>query len=207
MLWFEVFGWVGSLLVVASLMQARVLRFRWLNLVGATIATVYNAAFEIWPFAVMNGVIAVIDVYWLWRLLRERHDERAYEVVDVGDDDAYLRHFLRVHADDLARFHPSFEADATGPRTGLLVVRGDETVGVVVVADAGEGLGRVELDYVTPRFRDFTPGEFVYRRSGALEAHGFERLETDSVAGESTDYLERVGFRRAGERWVLQLAA
>jgi hypothetical protein len=80
----EIIGWIGSALVVVSLMQARVLRFRVLNLVGSLIATGYNAWVGIWPFAVMNGVIAVIDIYWLWRLLRERHDEQAYEVVEVG---------------------------------------------------------------------------------------------------------------------------
>jgi hypothetical protein len=58
----EIIGWIGSALVVVSLMQARVLRFRVLNLVGSLIATGYNAWVGIWPFAVMNGVIAVIDI-------------------------------------------------------------------------------------------------------------------------------------------------
>jgi len=65
MVWLEIVGWAGSLLVIVSLTQARVLRFRWLNLAGAVIATAYNTIVGIWPFAVMNGVIAVIDVYWL----------------------------------------------------------------------------------------------------------------------------------------------
>ncbi len=68
--WLEVIGWVGSGLVVWSLMQARVLRFRWMNLAGSAVAAGYNAWVGIWPFAVMNGVIAIIDVYWLLRLKR-----------------------------------------------------------------------------------------------------------------------------------------
>jgi hypothetical protein len=208
----EIIGWVGSALVVVSLMQARVLRFRWMNLAGSVIATAYNAVVGIWPFAVMNGVIAIIDVYWLVRLTRERHDAEVYEVVPVGAGDHYLRHVLGVHADDIARYYPSFavpagDSDEAPARWAYLVLRGDETVGVVVVRDVGGDVGEVELDYVTPRFRDFTPGEFVYRRSGVFAGTGLRSLVVADDARDTGDYLERVGFRRVGGRWHRDVAA
>jgi hypothetical protein len=208
----DVVGWISSILVVLSLMQARVLRFRWMNLVGAAMATVVNALLGIWPFAAMNGVIAVIDVYWIWRLTRERHDEAVYEVVEVGVADAYLSHVLGVHAQDVAATHPHFslagisEASAAPlseggvQRSAFLVLRGDETVGMVLVRDAGSGVGEVELDYVTERFRDFTPGEFVYRKSGVFADKGFTTLVADAGPGTS-DHYGRVGFQRVGDRW------
>jgi len=204
MVWLEIVGWAGSLLVIVSLTQARVLRFRWLNLAGAVIATAYNTIIEIWPFAVMNGVIAVIDVYWLVRLHRERHDAQVYGVLEVPADDSVLRHLLDTHAPDIARFHPGFVADSVGsaPSASFVVVRGDELVGAVVVRSAGDGVGRVDLDYVTPRYRDFTPGEFVYRDSGVFAAHGFRRLVVGrSAAPESSAYLERVGFHATADGW------
>jgi hypothetical protein len=202
----EIIGWVGSALVVVSLMQARVLRFRWMNFAGSVIAAAYNAVVGIWPFAVMNAVIAVIDAYWLWRLTRERHDADVYQVVPVGAGDHYLRHVLGIHADDIARYYPSFVLPRAGTaaepaRWAYLVLRGDETVGVVVVRDAGAGVGEVELDYVTPRFRDFTPGEFVYRRSGVLAGTGLRSLVVADDARDTQAYLERVGFRQLEGRW------
>jgi hypothetical protein len=202
----EIIGWVGSALVVVSLMQARVLRFRWMNFAGSVIAAAYNAVVGIWPFAVMNAVIAVIDAYWLWRLTRERHDADVYQVVPVGAGDHYLRHVLGVHADDIARYYPSFVLPGAGTaaepaRWAYLVLRGDETVGVVVVRDAGAGVGEVELDYVTPRFRDFTPGEFVYRRSGVFAGTGLRSLVVADDARDTQAYLERVGFRQLEGRW------
>jgi hypothetical protein len=200
----EVIGWTGSILIIVSLTQARVLRFRVLNLVGALLATGYNATIGVWPFAAMNAVITVIDAYWLWRLTRERHDDDVYAVVEVASDDGYLRHILRVHGDDITQFQPAFELDAPSTpesaRASFLVVRGDETVGVVVVRGVGDGVGRVELDWVTPRFRDFTPGEFVYRRSGVFAAHGFRSLVVEP-GPKSTEYLERVGFRPHDGVW------
>jgi hypothetical protein len=200
----DLLGWLASALVVWSLMQARVLRFRILNLAGAALATVVNAMLGIWPFAVMNGIIAVIDVYWLWRLARERHDVAAYAVLEIDIDDAYLRHVLAVHAGDLAATHPTFRlppVGAAGGHSAFLVLRGDETVGMVVVRDAGSGVGEVEVDYVTQRFRDFTPGEFVYRTSGIFPAKGFTTLRmADDVPGEH-GYYTRVGFRQVDGRW------
>jgi len=206
----EIIGWVGSVLVVVSLMQARVLRFRWLNFAGSVIATAYNTIVGIWPFAAMNGVIAVIDAYWLWRLTRERHDADVYQVVPVGAGDHYLRHVLGVHADDIARYYPSFglPGDAAGDsRWAYLVLRGDETVGVVVVRDAGDGIGEVELDWVTPRFRDFAPGEFVYRRSGVFAGTGLRSLVVAEDARDTGPYLERVGFARVDGRWRREVEA
>src|SRR5918997_354186 len=138
--WLEVVGWIGSALVVYSLTQARVLRFRWLNLVGSLIATAYNAVIGIWPFVAMNGAIALINVYWLSRLYREAHDDNTYEVVEVEPDDAYLLHVLRTYSDDIAQFAPGFDAGAPAAgRAAFLVVRGDETVGVVILRDTGGG--------------------------------------------------------------------
>src|SRR4051812_19782713 len=208
MVWFEIVGWIGSGLVILSLTQARVLRFRVLNLVGAVLATGYNAVLGIWPFAVMNGVIAVIDVYWLVRLQRERHDEQVYAVLEVPADDAVLRHLLGAHAPDIARFHPSFVAADPSPSAAFVVVRGDELVGAVVVRSAGDGVGRVDLDYVTPRYRDFTPGEFVYRDSGVFAAHGFRRLVVGGpTVAESTAYLSRVGFQQTADGWEREVPA
>ena len=208
-LWFIAFGWIGSILVVWSLMVARVLRFRWMNFAGSVIATVYNAAIQLWPFFAMNLAIAIIDAVWIWRLTRERHDDAVYKVIPVAAGDGFLQHVLATHAEDIAKVQPDFaaEAPAGDARSAFLVVRGDENVGVVALRNEGAGVGVVELDWVKPSFRDFTPGEFVYRESHTLEEAGFRRLEVEET--ESTDevYLLRMGFAPHGTRWVMELAA
>jgi len=74
----------------------------------------------------------------------------------------------------------------------FLVLRGDETVGVVLARDDGDGTVQLLLDYVTPRYRDFSPGEFVWRRSGVLKQRGFVRVVTPPrMVGA---YYEHLGF-------------
>jgi hypothetical protein len=203
--WLDALGWAGSALLVYSLLQTRVLRFRALNLVASSILVVFNALLGIWPMVAMNAVLAGINLWFIRKLHAERHDDTAYEVLEVGLDDAYLRHVLAVHRDDIRKFFPSFDGledlDGTARRSAFLVEHGDETVGVVVARRVEEGVAQVELDYVTPRFRDFTPGEFVYRRSGLFRDRGYHQVRTPP--GMVAPYYDRLGFRRETDHYVL----
>jgi hypothetical protein len=192
--WLDIVGWAGSALLIYSVMQARVLRFRVLNLVASAILAGFNAVLEIWPMVAMNVVLCAINLWHIRALAGTRHDDATYEVLEVGPQDEYLRHVLRVHEADILRFQPDFVWDGAAPGSvAFLVQRGDETVGVVLVHDGGDGVGRIVLDYVTPRFRDFSPGEFVWRRSGALKEHGFRSVVTPERM--VAPYYGRLGFR------------
>lgn len=202
--WLDALGWFGSALLIFSLLQARVLRFRLINLSASIVLTVFNALLEIWPMVAMNVALSLINVWFLRKLLSERHDDKAFEVLEVRPDDEYLRHVLRVHGNDIVKHQPDFvwKGAATGSNS-YLVLHGDETVGVVLVRDGGDGVARVLLDYVTPRFRDFSPGEFVWRKSGLLRECGFRKIV--SPAGMVSPYYEQIGFHRDGDVFTLEL--
>ncbi len=204
MSWIDALGWFGSALLVFSLLQARILRLRVLNTVACVILTVFNAVLDVWPMVAMNVVLAGINLFFIARMVRERGDDRAYAVLAVREDDSYLGHFLDVHGADIERFFPGFADAAAEGRSTYLVQHGDETAGVIAVRDAGEGTAQVELDYVTPRFRDFAPGEFVFRRSGLFRDRGYARVLT--APGMVAPYYDRLGFTRDGDRYRLDLA-
>jgi hypothetical protein len=204
MSWLDALGWAGSALLVYSLMQARVLRFRILNLVACLVLVVFNGLLHIWPMVAMNVVLSGINLYFIRRLVSQRHDPKSFEVLEVGPNDEYLRHVLRVHGADILKFQPDLVWDgAESGRRAYLVQRGDETVGVVLAHEDPDGVMRIELDYVTPRFRDFSPGEFVWRRSSLLHEQGFRRIVTPP--GMVNPYYDAIGFRREGEVFVLDI--
>lgn len=201
--WLDLLGWGGSALLVYSLLQSRVLRFRVLNLIACVVLVVFNLLIGVWPMMGMNLVLTVINLWFIVKLLRERHDQTAFTVLDVAPDDTYLHHLLSVHAEDIARFQPGLSWDPQTPgQHAFLVLRADEAVGVVLLR-AEDGEARVQLDYVTQRFRDLTPGEFVWRESGLLKAHGFRRVVTPP--GMVGPYYDRLGFHREGDSYVLDL--
>ena len=73
----------------------------------------------------------------------------------------------RVHRSDIDRHFPLYSAGAADGRSAYLVQHGDETAGVIVVRDEGNGTAQVEIDYVTPALPRLHPGEYVFRRSGS----------------------------------------
>jgi hypothetical protein len=201
--WLELVGWAGSALLVTSLLQARVLRLRVLNSMACLLLIAYNGLIEVWPMFAMNIVLFIINVTFVVKLTRTRHDEATYSVIEVSASDAYLGHFLTVHGDDIAKFHPN--CPPLGPDDlAYQVLKGDETVGVIILRRDGD-VARVLVDYVTPRFRDFAPGEFVWRTTEGLRTRGFRKVVTppDMVS----PYYERlnVGFRREGSSYVLDV--
>ena len=201
--WLDLLGWGGSVLLVYSLLQASVLRLRVLNAIACVILIVFNAALEVWPMVGMNTVLVAINAWFIVQMLRQRHDETAYEVLEVSATDEYLRHVLRVHGADILKFNPTFVHDPSATQDAFLVQKGDETVGVVLLNEQGD-TAKVLLDYVTPRYRDFSPGEFVWRRSSILADRGVRRVVTPpNMVGA---YYDRLGFKRDGDSWVLDVA-
>ena len=200
--WLDLLGWAGSALLIVSLLQARVLRFRVLNLVAGLMLVAFNALIGVWPMVAMNLATSTINVYFINRLLRDRHDGQVFRVLAVKSDDAYLGHVLSVHGADVQRYQPDFVWDGVPQedRRPFLILRGDETVGVVIIRVEAD-VAHVELDYVTRRFRDFSPGEFVWRESGLLRALGIRRVVTSP--NMLNPYYSRVGFQRDGTSYVL----
>ena len=217
MTWLDALGWGGSALLILSLALSNVLRFRALNLVASAVLTVFNALIGVWPMVAMNAAIVALNLWHLARLLRERDDERTYEVVAVDPDAEYLAHLLRVHGPDIQRHNPGFDwASVAAPGTrrwAFLVLRADETVGIVLLSAPATGSGyddgvaRVELDYVTARFRDLSVGTFVYRGSSRLVDLGVRRLVANDRMVDRDEYFRGVGFRAEGTDLVRDVPA
>ena len=134
-------------------------------------------------------------------------------MVEVGIDDAYLRHVLGVHADDLAATHPGFSMSAVRGRFRRHASAGPPRIarrssccaamrpsGWCWSATPARVSARSSSTTSPQRFRDFTPGEFVYRKSGVFADKGFTRLVADAGPGTS-DHYGRVGFQRVGDHW------
>jgi hypothetical protein len=75
--WIEVFGWIGSGLLVVSLLQGKMLRLRVINSIASVMLVLYNVLVETWPMVGMNAAVILINVWHIVRILRERRAEDA----------------------------------------------------------------------------------------------------------------------------------
>ena len=184
-----------------SLVVPSVRRFRRLNLAGSLIATVYNVVFGIWPYAAMNAAMTLIDLYWLLRL--RRAGERRYSVCPALADDAVVHGFVERHREGIERAYPG-ATDRLAGATCFLTLCDDEVIGLFA-RRAGDGEGRVLVDWGTDRFRDLKAGRALYA-APALVGTGVRRLVVDPAAVADPAYFERVGFARDGAALVRTLA-
>jgi hypothetical protein len=202
----QLLGWAGSALLVYSVLQTRILRLRVLNGVASAVLAIFNAAIAVWPMVAMNLVLTGINAFYVVRLLRRRHDVETFEVIKVSPEADYLKYLLHEFHADVQRFYPGFSVeDAVRTDFGFLILRGPETVGVVLARDVGDGSAQVDLDYVVPRYQGFTLGEFVYRSGGPLATLGYRRAIAPPSMVNAGDYLTDVGFRREGNDMVRDL--
>lgn len=204
----EILGWFGSALLVGSLLQTRVVRFRVLNSISSVVLIAYNAALQVWPMVAVNVVLVAINLWVLAGLLRRRHDDRSYAAIPIGVDEPLLADVLRRHDADVRRFNPDLPLDlAAVADHAFLVTTGDTLVGVVLSRDgAAPDEQQVVLDYVLPAYRDFTPGEFVFRAGGPFSALGTRYVVASPGMAASEKYLRAVGFVDRDGRRVLELA-
>lgn len=204
--WWEIFGWAGSVLVVLSLMVPSVRRFRILNLIGSGIATIYNAYFGIWPYAAMNGAIVLINIYWLRRLHQEGStQERGYSVVEASGSDAIIARFLSRHEAAISESFPQFTKTDLDSSAVFLVMHEEEVIGLFAVRSGSAGVGEIVIDFVTERFRDLTPGHFVYANRALFSALDVERLSLRPGMTTDVTYFRKQGFSESGDVLVKEL--
>lgn len=66
----ELFGYLGSILILVSLMMTSVEKLRWFNITGALISTIYGAILGTWPVVLLNVGTIAINVAQIIRLRR-----------------------------------------------------------------------------------------------------------------------------------------
>lgn len=73
----ELFGYAGSFVVLISLTMSSIVRLRWINLLGATMFTIYATMINAYPAIFMNLGIMIIDIYYLLKLYKTKR-QKAY---------------------------------------------------------------------------------------------------------------------------------
>lgn len=67
-IWLELFGYLGTALVLLSMMMTEVEKLRWFNLAGSIVSMIYGACCGTWPTALLNFGLAIINIVQLIRL-------------------------------------------------------------------------------------------------------------------------------------------
>ena len=66
----EAFGYLGSLLVLVSMLMTSVVKLRIINTIGSVIFTIYAFIIRSYPTALMNFCLVLINLRFLWKMSR-----------------------------------------------------------------------------------------------------------------------------------------
>lgn len=193
----EAIGWASTLIVIISMMQTRIMRLRVINLIGCLGQIVYNAIIGAWPVVGLNTVLAIIQIINIWRLKRAKHDEASYSVIVTQPASDLVSQVIYNNREDIRKFNPSLEASRA--KEAFVIMRGNEVVGLTISKDEDPYTAHLLLDYVTEKYRDCTPGEFLFNPEGWFARRGYRKV-TANVGGP--DYYDRVGFVKENDQYV-----
>ena len=88
----EIVGYIGSALVVVSMLMSSIVKLRVINTVGSIISGIYAVLCGALPLALMNACLITINLINLWKLSRKKQE--IYEVVETENGNTLLSHFL-----------------------------------------------------------------------------------------------------------------
>jgi hypothetical protein len=191
----EVIGWLGSALLVFSVLQSKFMRFRVLNGIASIVLTAYNAVVGVWPMVAVNAALVVIDAWFIWQLTRAKKTDQAFTYTTA--DQALRDWFWQANGADLEKFHPGLADRLTRAQTVIIFHR-DRAIGLVAWQPTSEASAELVADYVIPAYRDYAPGAYVYSAAGPLRAAGLTAIASQDPKPAVETYLRKLGFTLVG---------
>ncbi len=200
----NIIGYLASFFVALAMVFTSIIRLRWFSLIGNLLFTIYGIAFEAYPVAITNGLIMIINIYYLVKMYRK---EELFRYLEVRFDNKYLKDFVRFHKAEIAKFFPQYEYKAKESNVCFFILRDMQVAGVIVAKRRGEDELEIVLDYTIKTYRDFKPGTYFFNnRELLLGKMHLSTIFTNSKDKSHKKYLKKVGFKNVGEgRFELEM--
>jgi hypothetical protein len=190
----EIFGYVASVLIALSLMMSNIKQLRWINLFGAAAFSVYGYFIDAYPVFILNGWIALVDIYYLIRIYQEKDQ---FDLVRLRSVESPLFNLLKQsYGKDIIQLHKGFEWSQLDDSVVFLLFRNMKPVGFFACRELSN-VGKVEvlLDYIIPEDRDFKAAKFMFSsENNQLKQEGINHLLVKPYGKDHELYLTRVGF-------------
>lgn len=186
-------GYVASAIIALSMTMNSIVKFRWINLVGAATFACYGFLIDAYPVMVLNGFIVSVDVYYLFRIYSKK---QLFDTLEVRGDNQYLLKFLKYHSTEIQKFAPGFVYRPEMNTVSFFVLRNMAVAGVFLAHREDKNTLRVGLDYVIPEYRDYKNGKFVYHRlREVFIKEDFHIVIADGGTDKHISYLKKFGFK------------
>lgn len=192
----ELLQWIGyaaSAIIAVSLALTSIVKFRWLNMIGALTFSIYGFLIGAIPVGVLNGIVALVDIYYLIVIYSKKE---IFEILEIRPENRYLIRFLDYHNDEIQKFFPGFAYQPDKNTVSFFILRNMSVSGLYLAHREDDNILKVGLDYVIPEYRDFKNGKYVYLRlkNKFIDA-GFTKVMAEGKSIKYVKYLKKLGFK------------
>lgn len=194
----ELFGYLGSFLVLISFLMTSVFKLRVINTIGSVIFMTYALIIKSYPTAVMNFCLVLINLRFLWKM---RRGSKEYEFIKVNGDDKYLHHLLDKYYSDIKVCFPGINIDLDSANRFYIISHDGKPVGITLGKEK-DGVMELMLDYSIPEYRDFSIGQFLISK---LPNEGIYTLTYNGPDENHTAYLNSLGFQKTEKGYEMKL--
>lgn len=189
---YEIIGYTASVIIAISMTMSSIVKFRWINLAGASTFATYGLLIGAIPVTLLNSFIVAVDIYYLSRIYLKKE---LFETLEVRRDNKYLVRFLAFHNNDIQTFFPGFSYKPEMNTISFFVLRNMHVAGIFLAHKDKNGALRVGLDYSVPEYRDYKNGRFIYNSlTKDFIDGGFKQIVAPGLTKKHTKYLKRFGF-------------
>ncbi len=189
----EMVGYLGSALVIVSMLMTSVVKLRVINTVGSVIFCGYALCIHSYPTAAMQLCLIIINLVNLYKLTNTKKE---YSAIPVKTDDGFLTHFLKANQEDIKNYFPDFLAPADDDI--ILLINCVQTPAGIFIASKDSASEKtslnVKLDYTSPAYRDTSVGKFLYNY---LKSQGIQQLSAKTEIPSHEKYLKKMGFSQS----------
>ncbi len=190
--WYQILGYVASVIVVISMMMRSIKVLRWVNMIGAGFFATYGFLINALPVGFLNLFIVFIDIYYL---IQAQVRKEYFKVLNTNSENEYLVQFLDYYKDDIKKYYPNFDFKQQNCQYIFFVLQNMSVAGVVLAKEYKNGVLEIVLDYTSPQYRDFKVGRYLYNvYIDKFNQAGYRELINFSSNKKTEKYLKKMGF-------------
>lgn len=186
-------GYIASFVVLVSLLMTSVKKLRWINLAGSVLFGFYGFMIHSIPTGLMNVGIAVINIYFLYKMYSMKEYFKLLELKGSSD---YLHMFLDYYKHDIGTFTIVDFKDIESADVKVLVLRDMAPASLLTGNIENKDTLRIQIDYAIPMYRDFKLGSYLFGdKKTFFTDKGITKLIAESINDIHTSYLLKMGFK------------
>ncbi|MBE6533336.1 MAG: YgjV family protein [Ruminococcaceae bacterium] len=191
----EIFGYIGTALVIISMLMTSLIKLRIINMCGSIISTTYSIIVGAWPIVVMNICILCINMYHTVKSLRRK---KVLSDVIVSPKDKSLLHFISLYEDRIKADNNEYDFNANEYSETHLIYFENKIIAFFA--------GKREAETYLLNASYIIDGSGVSEKEIflALRGSGIKQIKIDF--GARLPYgIDKMGFKKTGTDLTLDL--